>query len=151
MRIVWNILAFVAAASAILYVFDYVSAKYAIPGNREVYADVTISQYWAVKEKGNKIEYSPADPVVERCVYAVFPHFGYAPCWYLMRHTRRAIEVGSLRGVFRSGSGFAPAGGDGGVVDVLRRGAAGKIVGRFREASQDGPTGMAPPSRSAIL
>ena len=96
MRLLWTILGFIGAAAAILYVFDYVSAKYAIPGNRQVYADVTIDQYWAVKEKGNKIEYSPADPVVERCVYAVFPHFGYKPCWYLMRHTRRAIEVGEV-------------------------------------------------------
>jgi hypothetical protein len=96
LRIIWTILGFMAAAMAILYVFDYVSAKFAIPGNRQVYADVTISQYWAVKEKGNKIEYSPADPVVERCVYSVFPHFGYKPCWYLMRHTRRAIEVGAI-------------------------------------------------------
>ena len=96
MRIFWSILGFVAAAAAILYIFDYVSAKYAIPGNRQVYADVTINQYWAVKEKGNKIEYSPADPFIERCVYAVFPHFGYRPCWYVMRHTRRAIEVGAV-------------------------------------------------------
>ena len=96
LRIFWSILGFIATAAAILYVFDYVSAKFAIPGNRQVYADVTISQYWAVKEKGNKIEYSPADPAVERCVYAVFPHFGYKPCWYVMRHTRRAIEVGTL-------------------------------------------------------
>lgn len=96
MRTFWTILGLCAAAVAILYIFDFVSAKYAIPGNRQVYADVTISQYWAIKEKGNKIEYSPADPVVERCVYAVFPHFGYNPCWYLMRHTRRAIEVGAV-------------------------------------------------------
>jgi hypothetical protein len=98
LRILWAILGLITAAAVILYVFDYVSAKYAIPGNRQVYADVTISQYWAVKEKGNKIEYSPADPVIERCVYAVFPHFGYKPCWYLMRHTRRAIEVGAVTG-----------------------------------------------------
>jgi hypothetical protein len=97
LRIFRTILGFLGAAVAILYLFDYVSAKYAIPGNRQVYADVTIDQYWAVKEKGNKIEYSPADSVVERCVYAVFPHFGYKPCWYVMRHTRRAIEVGGLR------------------------------------------------------
>ena len=96
LRIFRTILGLCATAVAILYFFDFVSAKYAIPGNRQVYADVTISRYWAIKEKGNKIEYSPADPVVERCVYAVFPHFGYTPCWYLMRHTRRAIEVGAV-------------------------------------------------------
>lgn len=94
MKVLWNIAAFIAAAGAILYGFDYLSAKYAIPGRRQVYADVTVSQYYAVKEKGNKIEYMPADSVVERCVYSVFPHFGYRPCWYVMRHTRRAIEVG---------------------------------------------------------
>jgi hypothetical protein len=96
LRTFWTILGFIGAAGSILYAFDYVSVKYAIPGNRQVYADVTISQYWAVKQKGNKIEYSPADSVVERCVYAVFPHFGYKPCWYLMRHTRRAIDVGEV-------------------------------------------------------
>jgi hypothetical protein len=142
LRIVWNILALVAAAVAILYVFDYVSAKYAIPGNRQVYADVTIDQYWAVKEKGNKIEYSPADPVVERCVYSVFPHFGYAPCWYLTRHTRRAIEVGAMPGVFRAGSALRLAGGEnGGVVDVIGGGPAGKIVHGFPKTLQDRPDG----------
>ena len=115
MRIFWSTLGFIAAAAAVLYVFDYISARYAIPGNRQVYADVTVTQYWAVKEKGNKIEYSPADPVVERCVYAVFPHFGYKPCWYLMRHTRRAIEVGEVgpgseRNAGAGAVGFSAAG-----------------------------------------
>jgi hypothetical protein len=57
-------------------------------------ADIQITRFLAVPQKFNKIEYDPADPVVERCFYTLFPHFGGLPCWYLRRHTVRFIELG---------------------------------------------------------
>jgi hypothetical protein len=142
-RIAWKALGLLLLLTAVLYAFDYVSAKYAIPSHRQVYADVTIDQYWAIREKGNKIEYSPADAAVERCVYAIFPHFGYKPCWYVMRHTRRAIEVGRTQSRGKAASArFALATGENGrVVDVLGRGAAGKVVYRSGESLQHRPDG----------
>jgi hypothetical protein len=116
-KIARNILVFLVAAAAILYIFDYVAAK--LPG-RQVYADVTIDQYYAVKEKGNKVEYMPGGSVVERCIYSVFPHFGYDPCWWVMRHTRREIDIGRKEPDASGRHARALARGqDGGVVDVL--------------------------------
>jgi hypothetical protein len=47
-----------------------------------IYADLT---HW------NYVEYSVGTPVVETCLDALMPHFGYTPCWYLRRHTMRQI------------------------------------------------------------
>lgn len=135
MRIAGKALLATVAIAAILYVFDYVAAKIPIPGSRQVYADVTIDQYYAVKEKGNSIEYMPANPFVERCVYSIFPHFGSNPCWYVMRHTRRAIEIG------RTSTPALARGEDGGEVNVVRRGAAREIVGWLGETLQHRPDG----------
>jgi hypothetical protein len=56
--------------------------------------DVHIERYLAIAEKFNKINYERTDPVTERCVYTLFPHFGQNPCWYVTRHTMRFIEIG---------------------------------------------------------
>ena len=48
----------------------------------------------AVAEHFNKIDYERTTPITERCVYSLFPHFGYNPCWYVTRHTVRFIKVG---------------------------------------------------------
>ena len=47
-----------------------------------VYADVN---HW------NQVEYSIGTPMMETCIDSLMPHFGYAPCWYLRRHTLRQI------------------------------------------------------------
>jgi hypothetical protein len=60
----------------------------------EPYADVHIDRFLAIAEKFNKIDYERTDPITERCVYALFPHSGHNPCWYVTRHTLRFIKVG---------------------------------------------------------
>jgi hypothetical protein len=47
-----------------------------------VYADMN---HW------NQVEYSAGKQVMETCVDALMPHFGYTPCWYLRTHTLRQI------------------------------------------------------------
>jgi len=39
----------------------------------------------------NQVEYSIGTPAIETCIEALLPHFGYAPCWYLRRHTLQQI------------------------------------------------------------
>ena len=39
----------------------------------------------------NYVEYSMGTPVMETCVDALMPHFGYSPCWYLRRLPYRQI------------------------------------------------------------
>lgn len=39
----------------------------------------------------NYVEYSVGTPVIQTCVDALMPHFGYVPCWYLRRHTLQEV------------------------------------------------------------
>jgi hypothetical protein len=90
MRLHGKILVGTAVAAAGIYGVDDVYARIRhIPG-----ADVHIERYLAVAEKFNKISYEKTDPVTERCIYTLLPHFGHRPCWYVMRHTVQFISVG---------------------------------------------------------
>ena len=59
------------------------------------FGTVQINQFYVVAEKYNKYDYSIAPQTLERCVYALFPHSGVTPCWYLERHQLRLIKIGS--------------------------------------------------------
>jgi hypothetical protein len=80
----------IAALAAMLYVSDDLYARF----RRDPFASVHVDRVLAVREKFNKIIYERTDPITERCVYALFPHFGSNPCWYVKRHTMRFIPVG---------------------------------------------------------
>ena len=93
-RILKLALAVLAAATAVLYGFDYVSAKYAIPNHRQVFDDVRVDQLYTAPNIYGEIEWSRGDPVLETCVNSLFPHFGYNPCWYVKRHTMNTNKAG---------------------------------------------------------
>jgi hypothetical protein len=90
MRLLMKILAGIALLAAVAYGFDdlYVRMRH------EPYADVHIDRILQTSQKFNKVGYERIDPVTEKCVYALFPHSGYSPCWYLMRHTSRIVNIG---------------------------------------------------------
>ena len=52
---------------------------------------VKVDRIYAAMNQWNQVEYSVGTPVIETCVDALMPHFGYAPCWYLRRHTLQQI------------------------------------------------------------
>ena len=56
-------------------------------------ATITIKRYYAVALKNGKTEIDHADPITQMCVNAMFPHRGYAPCWYLRRHNEKEIRL----------------------------------------------------------
>jgi hypothetical protein len=89
-RLVWRALPGVVGFAALLYGCDFVYAW----ARKAPFADVRIERYLAIAQHFNKISYERTDPVTERCVYSIYPHFGYAPCWYLMRHTVRFVKIG---------------------------------------------------------
>lgn len=82
----------VLAIPAIFYGLDDLSVLLGIPA-RPRYATFTINRFYRVNEKFNKFSLNPMPPVDERCVNALFPHFGSNPCWYVSRHTMQSIEV----------------------------------------------------------
>lgn len=81
--------------AALLYVGDYISVRirlaHAKPG--DPLEDVTLQRYYSVSEKGQKLEYMPADPQTVTCVHSLFPHLGYNPCWYVNRLNNQPIPM----------------------------------------------------------
>ncbi len=75
------------------YAADYLSVRYKIPNGRDPFSTVTIQPYYAIHEKNGRIEYDFAQPQTQVCIHSLFPHFGYAPCWYVNRHTDKRIDI----------------------------------------------------------
>jgi hypothetical protein len=50
-----------------------------------------VNRIYAAMNTWNQVEYSVGTPVMQTCVDALMPHFGYVPCWYLRRHTFQQI------------------------------------------------------------
>jgi len=92
-KIVFNTLAAILVAAAVVYAFDYLFWRFRLATGRTPYGTVTVQYYYAIGEKNNKTEYDFQPPQPETCVNALFPHSGYAPCWYERKHTEKAIRV----------------------------------------------------------
>ncbi len=88
--------AIAVSALAALYCGDYLSARFGIPGNRPTLGTVQVQTLYAVRQKGNRVEYSLGDTVAQTCVRSLFPQMGYEPCWYLTGHATRRINIGRL-------------------------------------------------------
>jgi hypothetical protein len=54
---------------------------------------VMVKRYYAVGLKNGKTEMYYADPENQMCVNSIFPHLGYAPCWYLRRYNVKQISI----------------------------------------------------------
>jgi len=89
LRVTGALIALVAA----LYIGDYISARYAIPGHRQTLGTVQVRTMTAVKLKNGNFDYTLGDTVDQTCVHSIFPQMGYTPCWYLSRHATRQITV----------------------------------------------------------
>jgi hypothetical protein len=75
------------------YGFDYGLVKLRSSGSGKVFEDIRVDQLYTSTNKWKQVEWSRGNPVRERCVYSLLPHFGYVPCWYLKRHTMRITNT----------------------------------------------------------
>jgi hypothetical protein len=50
-----------------------------------------VDRVYAFTNHWNKVDYSVGTPIMQTCLDALWPHFGYVPCWYLRRHTFQQI------------------------------------------------------------
>jgi hypothetical protein len=87
-----RVLIITLASLATVYAADDLSVRYRIPGGRQQFGAVTIQRYDAIPEKNDKTEFVYEEPVVQTCVHSLFPHLGYAPCWYLSRHREQRVN-----------------------------------------------------------
>jgi len=82
-----------AALLALAYVADYCVFRYRVSANRQPFGRFTVNSYYAVQQKNGKTTFLFNPPAPQVCVVALFPHDGYAPCWYLKRHTEQRIDI----------------------------------------------------------
>jgi len=87
LRLIIGGLAAALGLTAIGYAVDYAVFRYRVATNRQPFGQITVSHYYAVPQKSGKTEFIFDPPQAQTCVNALFPHSGYAPCWWLQRHT----------------------------------------------------------------
>ena len=78
---------------AVVYGYDYASVRRRMAAQKpgDPIDTVTYPHILAIPEKGNKVEYaldaqSPME--TESCVHSLFPHYGYTPCWVVIRRSK---------------------------------------------------------------
>ena len=86
-KIAWRGLLGLASLAAFTYAADDLWARHQGCPTEQM----KVGRYYAAMNHWNEIEYSVGDPVMQTCVDALMPHFGYVPCWYLRRHTIQQI------------------------------------------------------------
>jgi hypothetical protein len=85
----------VFGAAFLLYGGDFLLAE--IQGNKGL-GSVDVRIMWAIRQKNGRIDYELGDTETRPCVHTLFPHSGYAPCWYLTRQKYLTITVGVVLG-----------------------------------------------------
>jgi hypothetical protein len=79
--------------TSIAYAVDYAVFRYRVATNRQPYGQVAVRRYYAVQQKGGKIQFIFNPPEQQPCVHALFPHGGYTPCWYLERNPEQRTDI----------------------------------------------------------
>jgi hypothetical protein len=80
------ILAMIVAA-ALVYAGDYLWARHLMAGGGSAaLGTVMVHHEWDIPRKDGRVEFD-MDPAEAESIHAMFPHFGYTPCWYAVRHT----------------------------------------------------------------
>jgi hypothetical protein len=83
----------VLAATVLAYAVDYARFRYRVAANRQAFGQVTIYSYEAVAQKSGKTQFIFNPPQIQTCVHSLFPHAGYAPCWYLQSHPEPRTDI----------------------------------------------------------
>jgi hypothetical protein len=93
-RILYALLLLLAMA----YGYDYASVRRRKSAQKpgDPFDVVTYPHLLAIPQKRNKIDYeldaqSPMES--ESCVHSLFPHYGYTPCWYVLRRSKSPTQM----------------------------------------------------------
>jgi hypothetical protein len=78
---------------AMVYMGDYCGVRYRISRGRYPFDQVVVQPFYIIHQKNGKIDYERGDLESDQCVRSLFPHMGYAPCWYLSRHPDKHIDI----------------------------------------------------------
>jgi hypothetical protein len=81
------------ALAVLVYAGDYALFRYHTATNHNPYGSVVVTHYYAVLQKNGKTAFTFDPPGPLTCVNALFPHAGFAPCWYLLRHPEQRTDI----------------------------------------------------------
>ena len=77
----------VMAVAALVYAGDYLWAKHLMANPSTGLGTVMVHREWDIPRKDGRVEFDMDPAEADSCVHSMFPHFGYTPCWYAVRHT----------------------------------------------------------------
>jgi hypothetical protein len=84
------ILLAILALALVCYGLDDLVSRF----RKDQFGTVKVDQVYAITNRWNQVDYSIGKPQNERCVNALFPHFGSSPCWYVNGHTLNFVRGG---------------------------------------------------------
>jgi len=84
-------LAVAALAAGLAYICDSLYIRHKMAGANSSEAFGTVQFYPATKLKNGKLDIYLESPENEVCIHALFPHYGYNPCWYAKRNTVHVV------------------------------------------------------------
>ncbi len=88
-RLIVLIASGLGAVAAILYMADYAVVRL----GHNAFGTVIVTRYYMIPQKNGKTEFVFQPPEPQKCVRSLFPHGGYAPCWYLNRHPEQPTKL----------------------------------------------------------
>ena len=91
MAVAFKILVLLLIAAGIAYLADSLYIRHELVGTNSAAAFGNVRFYYATKLKNGKFTIYQDSPQNEVCVHALFPHYGYKPCWFARRNTVRVV------------------------------------------------------------
>jgi hypothetical protein len=83
---------------ATAYGYDFASVRRRVSAQKpgDPFDVVTYPHILAIPQKGNKVDYeldaqSPMES--DPCIHSLFPHYGYTPCWYVLRKSKSFTQM----------------------------------------------------------
>ena len=77
--------------AGIAYLGDSLYIRHKVASANSAAALGNVRFYYATKLKNGKLNIYQDSPQNEVCVHALFPHYGYKPCWFVSRNTVRVV------------------------------------------------------------
>jgi hypothetical protein len=78
--------AIVLLATGLTYICDSLYIGHKMSSGNSADALGSVQFYPATQLKNGKLDIYIESPQTETCVHALFPHYGYNPCWYAKRN-----------------------------------------------------------------
>ena len=75
--------------TALIYSVDDLWARF----RERPVEQMKVDRVYLAMNHWNQVEYSLGTPIMQTCVDALMPHFGYVPCWYLRRNTLQQVKT----------------------------------------------------------